>query len=124
MLTLIVALAAFYFAWLGLLGLTSPTQLLEFFSHWQSRSGLWLAAIVRLLFGLALWAVAPQSQATLVLQLLAVLSVFGAVLLPLLGVERFSALLSWGSALPPAVIRAWSIVPVVLGMFILWAVIA
>lgn len=124
MLALVVALAAFYFAWLGILGLASPAQLIEFISHWQSRTGLWLAAIVRLLFGLALWGAAPQSRATVALQILAVLSVLGAVAVPLLGAPRFTALLSWWAGHSARVMRAWSILPVALGMFILWAVIA
>ncbi len=56
--------------------------------------------------------------------MLAVVSVGSALVLPFLGVARFTSLLSWWRQQSPAFVRAWSAVAVVMGGFILWSVVA
>lgn len=124
MLTLVVAVAAFYAVCLSLLGLTSPSLLINFLSHWRSRTGLWMSAVIRLLFGLALWGAAPMSRAPEALQALAALSVLGAVAIPSIGFERAEMLMTWWERQAASAIRIWSAVFAVVGMFIFWAVIA
>jgi hypothetical protein len=108
---------------MGVFGLASPAGLVAFIPHWQSYTGLWAASLVRLVFGVTLWLVAPSSRAPVVLQVLAVASVGSALVLPFLGVARFTALLSWWCQQSAAFVRAWSAGAVVMGGFILWAVV-
>lgn len=109
---------------IGVVGLVSPVRQVAFVSHWESMTGLWASAGIRLVFGLALWSVAPAARTPVVLQALAVLSVAVALLLPFLGLARFQAILTWWCRQSPAVIRAWSVAAVVFGSFVLWAVLA
>ena len=120
---LIVSVVSIFAAGMGVLGLASPTRMISFVSHWQSKTGLWVAFIIRLAFGISLWLVAPTSRAPVVLQVLAVVSVVSALVLPLLGVSRFKSILSWWSSQSPAFMRVWLAVAVVLGVFILWSVV-
>jgi len=120
---LIVSVVSIFVAGMGVLGLASPTRMISFVSRWQSKTGLWVAFIIRLAFGISLWLVAPTSRAPVVLQVLAVVSVVSALVLPLLGVSRFKSFLSWWSSQSPAFMRVWLAVAVVLGVFILWSVV-
>jgi hypothetical protein len=109
---------------MGVFGLASPAGLVAFIPHWQSQTGLWAASLVRLVFGVTLWLVAPASRTPVVLQVLAVVSVGSALVLPFMGVARFTALLSWWCQQSAAFVRVWSAVAVVMGGVILWAVVA
>jgi len=120
---LIVSLVAIFVAGMGILGLASPAWMVSFLSRWQSKTGLWVAFIIRLAFGISLWLVAPASRAPTVLQVLAVVSVVSALVLPLLGVSRFKSMLSWWSSQSPGFMRIWSAVALVVGVFILWSVV-
>ena len=97
-------------------------QWIRVLSRWPSTTGLWVAAIVRGVFGAALWCVAPSSRTPVVLQMLAVVSGVSALVLPFVGVARFTALFSWWSRQAPAVVRAWSTVAVGTGGFLFWSV--
>jgi hypothetical protein len=121
---LIVSVVSIFVACMGVLGLVSPARMVSFVSRWQSKTGLWVAFIVRLAFGISLWLVAPASRAPVVLQVLAVVSVASALVLPLVGVSRFKSVLSWWSSRSPGFMRVWLTVAVVLGVFILWSVVA
>jgi len=121
---LIVSVVSIFVAGMSILGLASPARMVSFVSRWQSKTGLWVAFIVRLAFGISLWLVAPASRAPVVLQVLAVVSVVSALVLPLVGVSRFKSILSWWSSQSPGFMRVWLAVAAVLGVFILWSVVA
>ena len=121
---LIVSVVSIFVAVMGVLGLVSPAKMVSFVSRWQSKTGLWAASIIRLAFGISLWLVAPASRAPVVLQVLAIVSVVSALVLPLVGVSRFKSILSWWSSRSPVFIRVWLAVAVVFGVFILWSVVA
>src|SRR4030042_3202966 len=122
MMLLIVSVVSIFIACMGILGLVSPARMVSFVSRWQSKTGLWVAFIVRLAFGISLWLVAPTSRASVVLQVLAVLSVVSALVLPLIGISRFKSILSWWSSRSPGFMRVWLAVAGVFALFILWAV--
>jgi len=121
---LIVALVSLFVLGIGLFGLGSPAGMVAFMSRWRSKTGLWAASVFRLVFGLALWIVAPTSRAPMGLHVLAALSVRTALVLPFVGVSRFASILSWWCRQSPAFVRAWSAVAVILGIFLLWSVAA
>ena len=111
-------------AGIGVVGLVSPARQVVFVSRWEASAGLWTSAGIRLVFGLALWFVAPAARTPVVLQALAVLSVAVALLLPFLGLARFQAILAGWCRQPPAFIRTWSVMAVAFGGFILWSALA
>jgi hypothetical protein len=121
---LIVGVLSILAVGMGVFGLASPGGMVAFVSRWKSKTGLWVASIGRLVFGVALWLVAPTSRAPVVLQVLAVVSVAAALALPLIGVCRYEAILSWWSRQSPVFVRSWSAAAVVLGAFLFWSVVA
>jgi hypothetical protein len=108
---------------LGLWGVASPAGLLVFARRWQSKTGFWAAFALRLLFGGALWWVAPSSRVPPAIQVLAAAVVISGLALPLMGYTRYLSLLSWWAGRSPGFVRAWCCAALALGIFILWSVI-
>ncbi|MGB5351871.1 MAG: hypothetical protein WBN10_19835 [Polyangiales bacterium] len=106
---------------MGVWGVLVPARLADFVIRFRSTSGLWFAAGIRLVFGLALWFAAPASRAPLLLQVLGVLALVAAVVLPFLGVERFKRLIDWWTALSANAMRFNSLFAVAVGAAVLWA---
>jgi hypothetical protein len=106
---------------MGVWGVLAPSRLIDFVNRFSSKGGLWFAAGIRLVFGLALWFAAPASHAPLLLQVLGVLALVAAVVLPFMGVDRFKALIDWWTKLSPTAIRFNCLFAVAFGGVILWA---
>ena len=106
----------------GFWGIISPTTLLAFLSRWQTRSGLWTGAAFRLIFGLALWSVAPLSRLPTTLQVVGVIFVMAGLAMPFIGLARFQRMVAWWLNKPPSFTRVWAVVTLALGVFFVWAV--
>lgn len=117
-LTLAVALFVFV---MGAWGVFAPGSIFAFISGWSSKSGFWLAVLLRLCFGLALWYAAPDTRLPIVLRTLGALAVVSAATLPLVGYERFKRVITWWTNQPHFVMRLWSLLAVAIGGVVLWA---
>ena len=84
--------------------------------------GLYVAAAVRVVFGLVLTAAASASRLPKTLRILGVLMVVAGIITPVFGVERARAVVDWWSAQGPAFMRAWAALAVVMGLVIVFAV--
>lgn len=118
---LVLAFAVLFIS-LGLWGFIAPVPLLAFLSRWQTRGGLWAGALLRLLFGVALWCVASTSRFPTTLQVVAGISIVAGVGLPFIGLARLKQVMAWWSRQSLGFTRAWSAFVTVLGVFIVWAV--
>jgi hypothetical protein len=105
------------------MGVASPAALRSFVRRWQTSSGIWAAAGVRVAFGVAAWSAAPASRTPVVLQVLGVVSIVSGIALPLLGPSRFAAVVSWWERRSVGFTRGWAGVACALGAFLLWSVI-
>ncbi len=121
MVFLVIALAGLFIGF-GLWGIIAPATLLAFLARWQTREGLWTGAALRLIFGLALWSVAPLSRFPTTLQVVAVIFVVAGIAMPFIGLARFKSMVAWWLNKPPSVIRVWSVCTLALGVFFVWAV--
>lgn len=117
----ISGLLAVFSLLVGVWGVLAPSRITEFVARFGSKGGLWFAAGIRLVFGLALWFAAPASRAPLLLQVLGVLALVAAVILPFLGIERFKALIDWWTKFSPTAVRLNCLLAVAFGGVILWA---
>ncbi len=107
---------------LGVLGILSPARLLAFVRRIQTPGGLYTAAALRLVFGVALFLVAPESKAPDLLRIFGVLAVLAALLTPFVGLGRFGKVVDWWSSRGSLFIRAWSAIAFALGLYVAWAV--
>jgi len=106
---------------IGVWGVLAPGRVTELVSRFASAGGLWFAAAVRLVFGLGLWFAAPASRAPLLLQVLGVIALIAALVLPFLGVDRFKSLIEWWTKLSPTAVRLNCLLAVAVGAAVLWA---
>ncbi|MDH3623001.1 MAG: hypothetical protein OES69_00285 [Myxococcales bacterium] len=104
-------------------GVLVPSRIVAFATRWTNRQGLWVAALLRVTFGIALWFAAPASRAPLFLQVLGILTILAGVSLPMIGLDRFTKLIEWSVERPPIVVRLWCLLGIALGGAILWALI-
>lgn len=120
MLAIVVILAS---AILGicLYGLVSPVGYVDVARWLIARIGVWGAAALRLVLALSLWLTAAQSATPLAFRVLAVISLGGALAVPLIGRAGIDRLIGWGSAQAPWVLRSSCALGAGLGGFLLWS---
>ena len=108
---------------LGLMGIVSPESLVRFARLWQRPGGLWLAAAIRIVLGVAMLMAAPESRAPLALRILGVFIIIAGVITPFYGMERFSKMLNWWATRSVAFKRAWASVALLFGVFLIYVVV-
>ncbi|NQU38171.1 MAG: hypothetical protein HQ526_11340 [Actinobacteria bacterium] len=119
--TLAVALIGLLIAGVGLVGVIQPKRLIEWVDLFWKKDRLWFAAALRLALGALLIYAAPECRAAQVVRVLGVITVLAAVGLVVLGPERMDGFVRWWTERPPAILRVWSALGVMLGAFLVYA---
>jgi hypothetical protein len=112
---------ALIIAALGVLGVVSPTLLLELARPLLSPVALYVVAAVRVAFGVVLWFAASGARMPRALRILSIFIVAAGAFTPFFGVERSQAVFDWWSQQPPWFMRAWASLPIILGCFLFLA---
>ena len=105
----------------GLVGLVVPNAFANLVRWIQEPPVIYLAAVVRVAFGVVLIAVAGMSRAPLALRILGGAITIGGLLTPFFGVEFARVILGWWSEGGATVIRGWAAGALAIGIFILYA---
>jgi hypothetical protein len=108
----------------GVLLVATPSAVLEFGRSILSPSVLYIAAVVRIIFGAVLLWVAPVSRAPKTLRVLGAVLIIAGAVTPFVGVERSRVVFDWMQAQGPLFTRTWASVAAVLGILIVYAIIA
>ena len=119
--TTAVALFGLLIGGVGLVGVIRPTLLMAWIGRWGGAPRLWFAAGLRLVLGVVLVLAAPECRQAQVVRVLGWLTLIAAFALPLFGPRRFDAFVEWWLARSPPFIRAWSLLAVGLGGFLVFA---
>lgn len=106
---------------IGVWGVLAPARLSAFVGQFASKGGLWVAVVIRIVLGLALWFAASASRAPLLLEILGVLALVAAAVLPFIGQERFERLIAWWTNLSASAKRFNALFAVAFGAAVLWA---
>jgi hypothetical protein len=117
---LIICLLASAF---GALGIASPSRLLGVVRYFQTPVGLYFAAGIRVLLGVALLFAAPTSRAPGLIFIVGVAIIVIGVITLFFGLERFRRLLDWWSAQGSAFIRGWAVLALVFGLSLAYAIV-
>jgi len=112
-----------FVAALGALGMFSPMRLLDIVRHFQSPAGVYAAAALRIILGVALFLAAPTSRAPEVVRILGIIILVAGLITPLFGLERFRRLLDWWSARGPAFMRVWAGFALAFGLLLAYTVV-
>lgn len=106
----------------GVVGIVVPDALIVFGRHAATPVGLYLVAVVRVGIGLVLVRAARAARTPTALRVLGGIIFISGLITPFFGADRARAVLDWWSAHGSAFLRLWSVVAVVLGLFIMYAV--
>ena len=112
-----------FVAALGALGMFSPMRLLDIVRHFQNPVGIYVAAALRIILGVALFLAAPTSRAPEVVRILGIIILVAGLITPLFGLERFRRLLDWWSARGPAFMRVWAGFALAFGLLLAYTVV-
>ena len=121
--TLVALIICLLTSALGALGIASPPLVLGVLRHFQRPLGLYFAAGVRVLLGVALLFAAPTSRAPALLHILGAVIIVIGVVMPFFGLERFRRLLDWWSAQGSAFIRGWAVFALAFGLSVAYALV-
>jgi hypothetical protein len=121
--TVIALVFSLLVAAMGALGIVSPSRLLGVVGYFQTPAGLYFAASVRLVMGVALLFAAPASRAPEVLLILGVVIIVAGFITLFFGLERFRRLIAWWSAQGPAFVRAWAAFACAFGLLLTYALV-
>ncbi len=120
-----VAVIGLAIALMGGVGVASPNVLLAWVeSFWKTERGLYWAAGLRLMLGVVLLSSADATGWPNFVWAIGALSVFGAIVLPIIGRERFGRMIEWWLAKPPLYLRVWCLAVVALGALLIAAALA
>jgi len=106
---------------IGILGVLSPATLLEVARFAATPLGLYVAAAVRIVFGLILMGAAAASRAPRALRVLGAFIVLAGIITLFIGVEGARSMLDFLSAHGMAPIRSVAALALLLGLFIVYA---
>jgi hypothetical protein len=80
---------------MGVLIIVKPTLAHDLTRLLADKTGLWVAAAVRVVLALGLFAAAPESKAPMLLRILGLLILLVAIVMPILGVDRHRRMIDW-----------------------------
>jgi hypothetical protein len=106
---------------IGLVGIVSPSFIIEFGRSLLTPSALYVVAALRIGFGIVLFLVAAGSRLPTVLRIFGIVIFTAGVLTLFLGVESSRAILDWWSNQAPLFMRFCLAGPMVVGIFIVYA---
>jgi len=89
-------------------------------SVFEGKAGMSLAVGARIVLGVVLILVAPESRFPFAFQLLGWVALIAAVVLPLVGRSRISNLLEWFECRPRGWIRGWLLFGLMFGGFLIF----
>ena len=121
--TLVALVLSLFVAALGALGVVSPTRLVSLVRYFQTPAGLYVAAALRVVLGVALFFSAPTSRAPEFMRILGVVIIVAGLITPLFGLTRFRRLIDWWLARGPALLRAWAAFAFGFGLLLAYALV-
>lgn len=121
--TVIALAGCLLFVAFGVLGLVSPFRVVRIVRYFQTPAGLFLAAAIRVVMGVALFLAAPDSRAPEALRILGVVIVVAGVATLFVGPERFGKLVDWWSGEGPALVRAQAVFALAVGLVLAYALV-
>jgi hypothetical protein len=110
-----------FVAIIGAVGVIRPEALLGFARYFETPVGLYVAAGLRIVLGIALLLAASGSREPGVVRALGAVVLVAGFVTPLFGTQRVRAVVDWWSSQGHLVMRAGPGFALALGSFLIWA---
>jgi hypothetical protein len=111
-----------FFAAIGVLGIASPSILLELGRAFQSIGGVWLLGFIRVACGVILLWASPNSRTPRILIALGILIILLGLATPFIGIERSRSMFEWWTSQGSSLARAWPALAIGIGGYIAYVV--
>ena len=121
--SLLVALFGLLISILGVICIIDPERLVDLARSWQTQTGIYIIAAFRVVMGVLLVLVAPDSRAPQTLRVFGVIILISGLVTPFFGLARFHQIVEWWAVRSLALKRAWGILAFALGLLLMYAVI-
>lgn len=121
--TLIALIISLLVTAFGALGLVSPTRMLGIVRQFESLAGLYAAAAIRIVLGVALLYAAPTSHTPEIIHTLGTIILIAGIILPFIGLKRFRRIIAWWCSQGWFIIRIWAGFAFAFGLFLAYAVV-
>ena len=102
--------------------MVSPASLGDMVNFVTTPAGLYTAAGIRILLGVALLVVASRSRVPKTLRVFGVILIVAGLILPFLGVEFIRGIIDWWLALGTGILRAWGVTAILVSALLAYAV--
>ncbi len=116
---LVIAVIAVDIVLAGAIAFLAPASLISFSKRFLTRKGRFWAAGIRLTMGIIFWFSAVSSTNADLVQVLAVILFVGGIFTLFVKQAIFEKMLGWFFGWPQLAIRAWGIVAVALGIWLI-----
>ena len=107
---------------MGIIILLSPKIMKQLIAFFEQGKRLYLAGVLRILFGIVFLLVATQCRLVGVIVVLGILFLIGGILIFTLGLEKSKSILKWWERKSPLVFRLVSLIPIFIGVLILYSI--
>lgn len=106
----------------GILGIAAPEAFVSTLRFVQTPPMIYLAAVLRVAFGIVFILAAAESRAPRFLRDFGFIIVIGGLLTPFLGLRIAQVIFAWWAEGGPALVRLCAGVPLALGLLVIYAV--
>jgi len=122
--TYIILLFGIFLIFAGAVLIVSPDYIINHFKKYGDSFSLhFFAVLIRVILGIVFLIVASGSKYPLILQIFGWLAISAALVLSLIGREKFKSLIKWTIKISPLFQRSMGFFAIILGCFFIYAVI-
>ena len=105
------------------LSIYSPNRLVKVVKTVGGKTwGIFVAIIVRLLLGMVLILLAPDTRFPVIFMVLGALFILSAIIIQFVGRNRINLLMTWIERLPPLSIRLWLLLGIAFGSLLIYGI--
>lgn len=91
-------------------------------NFWRQGKNIYLAGVIRLIFGAIFLTASPACRFPLVISVFGVLMVIGGIMIFMIGQKRIQLIFDWWERRPLITIRLMGLVPLALGSLVLFSI--
>jgi len=119
---ILVRLLALAMMVIGVLFLIKPKMMNSYAAFWKKDKRLYIGGVINLIFGIIFLMSASQCKAPLVMIVMGLMSLVKGIMLFVIGPEKAKAMISKWENKPVGAIRAFAVLPILIGVLLMWAI--
>lgn len=119
---ILVKVIGIYLVAMGIIILLRPKAYSIIFNFFRQGKRIYMAGILRILFGALFLSVADESRFQTFLLIMGVLAIIGGITIFVLKPAKLKTLMDWFEKKSPTFIRTWGVVAIIIGALFIYSV--